>query len=76
MELRGGRALGNALSFSAAGYYDTINIGNAESYGAELELRYKLPVAPGLVVGFNGGVNHATLTSSINPLTARTAHAL
>lgn len=83
-----GRALGNALSFSAAGYYvnwkdlqqaiylptcgyyDTINIGNAESYGAELELRYKLPIAPGLVVGFNGGVNHATLTSSVNPLTA------
>ena len=26
--------------------------------------------ATSLVVGFNGGVNHATLTSSVNPLTA------
>lgn len=84
-----GRALGNSLSFNAAGYYvnwrnlqqaiylptcgyyDTVNIGNARSYGTELEMHFKPETVRGLTLGVSGGANHATLTSSNNLLTAR-----
>jgi outer membrane receptor for ferric coprogen and ferric-rhodotorulic acid len=84
-----GRALGNSLSFNAAGYYvnwrnlqqaiylptcgyyDTVNIGNARSYGTELEMHFKPEAVRGLTLGVSGGANHATLTSSNNLLTAR-----
>jgi iron complex outermembrane receptor protein len=62
--------LQQAIYLPTCGYYDTVNIGNAESYGAELEARYKLAAVPGLTFGVTAGSNHATLTSSHNPLTA------
>jgi iron complex outermembrane receptor protein len=63
--------LQQAIYLPTCGYYDTINIGNAESYGAELELHFKLDAVPGLVLSVNGGLNHATLTSSTNLLAAQ-----
>jgi iron complex outermembrane recepter protein len=63
--------LQQAIYLPTCGYYDTVNIGNAESYGAEVEARYKLKAVPGLVLGLTGGTNHATITSSNNLLTAR-----
>jgi outer membrane receptor protein involved in Fe transport len=63
--------LQQAVLLPICGYYDTVNIGDAESYGAELELHYKLPAVPGLTLGFTGGITRAVLTSSINTLAAR-----
>jgi iron complex outermembrane receptor protein len=63
--------LQQAVLLPICGYFDTVNIGNAESYGLELELHYKVPQVPGLTLGLTGGATHATLTSSINPLAAR-----
>ena len=60
-----------AILLPLCGYFDTMNIGNAESYGVELELHYKVKAVPGLVVGFTGGSTHAILTSSINTQAAR-----
>jgi iron complex outermembrane receptor protein len=50
------------------GIYYTANVGSAESYGAELEVKYK--VQPGLTLGATGSVNHAVITSSANADTA------
>jgi len=46
------------------------NVGDAKAIGAELEVRYKPPVVPGLVVSANLGGEHAYITSSINAQTA------
>jgi iron complex outermembrane receptor protein len=46
------------------------NVGDAKAYGAELEVRYKPPVLPGLVVSANLGGEHAYITSTINAQTA------
>jgi outer membrane receptor protein involved in Fe transport len=43
------------------------NAGNAESYGGELEVSYR--VAPGVTVGFNAGITHAVFTQT-TPLLA------
>jgi outer membrane receptor protein involved in Fe transport len=63
--------LQQAILLPICGYFDTVNIGGAESYGVELELRYRVPAVRGLTLGFTGGATHAALTSSINPLAAR-----
>ena len=63
--------LQQAIYLPTCGYYDTVNIGDAKSYGGELEIRYKVAGLEGLVLGLNGGVNHATLTSSNNLLSAQ-----
>lgn len=62
--------LQQAIYLPTCGYYDTVNIGNAESYGSELELHYKPEFLRGITVALSGDVNHATLTSSTNLLTA------
>jgi outer membrane receptor protein involved in Fe transport len=49
------------------GYYYTTNAGNAESYGAELEVHYR--VMHGLTLGASGSAEHAVITSSNDPLT-------
>ena len=46
------------------------NVGDAEAYGAELEVRYKPPVAPGLTLGLNATGEHAVITSTVNASTA------
>jgi outer membrane receptor protein involved in Fe transport len=46
------------------------NVGDAKAFGAELEVRYKPPVVPGLVVSANLGGEHAYITSTINSATA------
>ena len=46
------------------------NVGDAKAIGAELEVRYKPPVVPGLVMSANLGGEHAYITSTINAQTA------
>jgi len=46
------------------------NVGDAKAFGAELEVKYKPPVVPGLVMGANLGGEHAYITSTINSATA------
>jgi outer membrane receptor protein involved in Fe transport len=46
------------------------NVGDAEAYGGELEVQYKPAEIPGLTLGMNAGVEHATITSTINASTA------
>ena len=46
------------------------NVGDAKAFGAELEVRYKPPVVPGLVLTANLGGEHAYITSTINAATA------
>jgi outer membrane receptor protein involved in Fe transport len=46
------------------------NVGDAEAYGGEVELRYKPPSVSGLAVGLNAGAEHATITSTTNTSTA------
>ena len=50
------------------GYYFTENIGDGEIKGGELEATYQ-PIRD-LTFGLTGSVEHAVITSSINPLTA------
>ncbi len=46
------------------------NVGDAKAFGAELEIRYKPPVIPGLVLSANLGGEHAYITSTIDVNTA------
>ena len=46
------------------------NVGNAEAYGGEVEMRYKPPSIAGLAIGVNAGAEHATITSTTNTSTA------
>ena len=52
------------------------NVGNAEAYGGEIEVQYKVPYVSGLTVGFNGSVEHAVLTSSGSTGAAQTGDKL
>jgi iron complex outermembrane recepter protein len=63
--------LQQAIYLPTCGYYDTVNIGNAEIYGTELEMHVKPAATPGFTFGLNGGFTHATLLSSTNLLTAQ-----
>jgi hypothetical protein len=45
-------------------------VGDAKAFGAELEVRYKPPMVPGLVVSANLGGEHAYITSTTNAQTA------
>ena len=51
------------------GQFNT-NVGDAKAIGAELEVRYKPPVIPGLIVSANLGGEHAYVTSTFNASTA------
>jgi len=51
------------------GQFNT-NVGDAKAIGAELEMRYKPPVIPGLIVSANLGGEHAYITSTLNAATA------
>jgi outer membrane receptor protein involved in Fe transport len=46
------------------------NVGDAKAIGAELEVRYRLPILPGLVLSANLGGEHAYISSTINAQTA------
>jgi iron complex outermembrane recepter protein len=46
------------------GFSYTSNVGNAKSYGSELEVRYK--ATKGLTLGLTGSSNRSTITSSNN----------
>ncbi len=52
------------------GFPYALNVGNAKSYGVELQLSYKPESIPGATVGVNGNYAHATITSSNNPSVA------
>jgi iron complex outermembrane recepter protein len=49
------------------GFPYALNVGDARSYGAELQLSYKPDFVPGATFGFNGDYAHATITSSNSP---------
>jgi outer membrane receptor protein involved in Fe transport len=40
------------------------NVGDAQAYGTELELLYKVSAVPGLTLGFNGSAEHAYITAA------------
>jgi len=46
------------------------NVGDAKAFGAELEVRYKPPIVPGLIMSANLGGEHAYITSTLNSSTA------
>jgi iron complex outermembrane recepter protein len=49
------------VALPTCGYAITTNVGNAQSYGPEIEVNYQ-PIA-GLILGISGNYSHATLTS-------------
>jgi iron complex outermembrane receptor protein len=49
------------------GYYVTLNVGDAEIYGGELEASYRL--LPNLTLGATASYQHASITSTNNPST-------
>ncbi len=51
------------------GYYFTDNVGNAQSYGGEIEARYR--VAGGLILSGSVSIEHSTITSTNNPTTVQ-----
>jgi len=46
------------------------NVGDAQAYGGEVEVRYQVPFIPGLRLGVSYGAERAVITSTINPDTA------
>lgn len=56
------------INLPICGFAFTSNVGNAESYGTELEVLYK-PLAA-LTLGMNGSFDHAAITSTLNAATA------
>jgi outer membrane receptor protein involved in Fe transport len=56
------------INLPICGFAFTSNVGNAESYGTELEMAYK-PIAE-LTLGLNGSFEHAVITSTVNAATA------
>jgi outer membrane receptor protein involved in Fe transport len=55
------------IYLSTCGYYYTANVGDAQSYGGELEARLQL--ADGLSVAAAGSLDHADITRTTNPYT-------
>ena len=55
------------ITLPVCGFQYISNVGDAESNGFELELRYRVKAVPGLTLGASGGVQHAVVTSSSNP---------
>jgi iron complex outermembrane receptor protein len=52
-------------------YFDYIsNVGNANAYGAELTMRYKVRAIPGLTLSVAADAQHAVITSSNDPSAA------
>jgi len=58
------------INLPTCGFKFTTNVGDAESYGGELELRYAPQFLPGLKLSLTGGVNHSAITSSPIPTIA------
>jgi outer membrane receptor protein involved in Fe transport len=51
------------------GYYFTDNVGNAQSYGGEVEARYR--VIDGLILSGSASIEHSTITSTSNAVTVQ-----
>jgi outer membrane receptor protein involved in Fe transport len=51
------------------GYYFTDNVGNAQSYGGEIEARYR--VTEGLTLSGSASIDHSVITSTNNPATVQ-----
>jgi outer membrane receptor protein involved in Fe transport len=51
------------------GYYFTDNVGDAQSYGGEIELKYR--VIDGLILSGSASVDHSIITSTNNPVTVQ-----
>jgi iron complex outermembrane receptor protein len=49
------------------GFPYALNVGNARSYGGELQVAYKPKFLPGLTMGLNGSLAHATITQTSVP---------
>jgi iron complex outermembrane recepter protein len=62
--------LQQTINLPTCGFNFTSNVGDAESYGSELELRYKPTFLRGLTLGMSGGLERAVITSTTNPQTA------
>ena len=56
-----------SINLPTCGYNFTSNVGDAESYGGELELRYAPPIVKGLKLGLSTSINHSTLTKVFVP---------
>jgi len=54
-----------SLYLPTCGYYFTANVGDAKIYGAEFEINYR-PITQ-LTLGLSGDVQHAYISSAINP---------
>jgi iron complex outermembrane receptor protein len=63
------RNIQQAVVLPTCGYSFTTNVGDAESYGGELEVRY-LPISH-LTLGLNGSLERAIITSSVNADTVK-----
>ena len=48
-----------------------VNVGNATAYGGEVEIAFKPRFIPALTLGLAAGVEHATITTSSNQITAQ-----
>ena len=64
------------ITLPICGYTYVSNVGDAEAYGFEAEVRYRVPIVPGLMLGFSGNAQHAVITSTTNPATAANGEAL
>ena len=63
-------AIQQSIVIPVCGGQFNANVGDAKAFGAELEMRYKPPVVPGLMLSANFGGEHAYITSTINSATA------
>ncbi|HVJ52683.1 MAG TPA: TonB-dependent receptor [Aliidongia sp.] len=64
------QSIQQTINLPTCGFNFTSNVGDAESYGGELDLRYKPPILHGLTLGVQGSLQRAVITSTTNPQTA------
>ena len=62
------QSIQQTINLPICGFAFTSNVGNAESYGTELEALYK-PI-PSVTLGLNGSFDHSAITSTTNSATA------
>jgi len=64
------------INLPTCGFSFTGNFGDAESYGAELQLAYKPRPIPNLTLGVNLGAGHSQITRSEDPSAAAVGQAV